>query len=168
MMGGKHNFVVGSNVTNFFAIGDFMTQDDFFAIGHFKSNGDFAIDAKLYSSSGDLIATIKDNQVDIKGEKFQQINTVEKDNFHALEVIDTNGIQVLYVEMTEKKPIVEITGRLYDKMHREIATGTKNDLIVHNGKMVLGASKSGSMGIVINCSNEECAFLRKYVQSHLS
>ncbi len=159
--------MVGSNVTNFFAVGDFMKQDNFYAIGYFKKNGDFAIDSKLYSSDGKLIALVKDNKVDVKGEELQQLNTIEKDNFHSLEVIDCKGKQVLYIEMTDKKPTVEITGKLYDKSNKEFATGTKNDLVIHSGKMVLGASKSGSLGIVFNSSKEECDYIRKYAQEHL-
>ena len=56
----EHNFFVGGNLFSFFAIGDFMKQDDFYAIGYFKKDGSFVLVAKLYASDGGLIASIKD------------------------------------------------------------------------------------------------------------
>jgi hypothetical protein len=166
MMPSEHSFKVGGNIVNFFAIGDFAKQDDFFAIGYFRTDGSFVIDAKLYSSNGQLIASIKNNEVDIKG-NLQQLNTIEKGDFHSLEVIDAIGTQVLYAEVSDQKPIVEINGKLFDKSHQEIAIGTKEGLVVHKGKAVLGATKRGSLGFVMNCSEDELAYIRKFAQEHL-
>lgn len=178
VLAGPHNFIVGSNLTSFFAIGDFMKQDDFYAIGYFRNDGSFVIDAKLYSSDGSLIASVKDMKVDLKGEMLQQLNTIDKGDFHSVEVIDNNGVKVLYAETSElkipvavnriaRKPIVEIYGELYDKAHQLIATGTKNGLVIHRGKFVIGATKSGSLGIVIGCSQDELNFIRNFAKDHL-
>jgi hypothetical protein len=179
VLAGPRNFIIGSNLTSFFAIGDFMKQNDFYAIAYFKSNGSFVIDANVYSSDGKLIVSVKDMKPEVKGENLQQLNTVDKGDFHSLEIVDCNGTKVLYAETTflkipiavdkfKKGPsIVEINGELYDKSKQLIATGTKKGLIVHRGKCVMGAIKSGALGIVMNCSSDELEFIKKFAKEHL-
>jgi len=178
VLAGPRNFIIGSNLTSFFAIGDFMKQDDFYAIAYFKSDGSFVIDANIYSSDGKLIASVKDMKPEVKGENLQQLNAVDKDDFHSLEIIDNNGFKVLYAETSElkipisvnkieRKPIVEINGELYDKTKQLIATGTKKGLIVHRGQCVMGATKIGALGIVMNCSSYETEFIRKFAKEHV-
>lgn len=179
VLAGSRNFIIGSNLTGFFAIGDFMKQDDFYAIAYFKSDGSFVIDANIYSSNGKLIASVKDMKPEVKGDNLQQLNTVDKGDFHSLEIIDCTGAKVLYAETTflkipiavdkfKKGPsIVEINGELYDKSKQLIATGTKKGLIVHKGECVMGATKTGMLGIVMNCSADEIEFIKKFAKEHV-
>lgn len=181
MMPSSHNFLVSSNLTNFFAIGDFMNQEDFYAIGWYKKDGSFVIDTKVYTSDGKLLFSLKNMKVTLEGENFQQLNTVDdaKRDFHSVEVIDKSGVKILYTERVKRKIpttlgriietiVTEIYGDFYSKTSRLVAKGTKNGLILHNVKAVMGATKTGSLGIVIGCSDDERAFIREFVKKHLN
>jgi len=164
----NQNFFIGDNLHNFFAIGDFMKQRDFYAIGYFRNEGGFIINTKLFSSSGKLIAEVKKNVVDVEGDDLGEIKTIDTEDNHLLEINDKTGRTVLHAELTEKMPIVEIEGELYNKINQLIATANKEEgITIFQGPYVMGATKSGSLGIVVNCSDEEIKFIREFVRNNL-
>ena len=180
MMPSSHNFLVSSNLTNFFAVGDFMNQNDFYAIGWYRKDGSFVIDTNVFISDGKRLFSLKNGKIDYNFENSQQLNTVDdaKRGFHSVEVVDKNGVQILYAEIAKRKivttsgktietTVTEIHGKFYDKSGRLVAVGTENGLTLHNVKAVMGATKTGSLGMVIGCSDEEVKFIREFAMKTL-
>lgn len=180
MMAGSHNFLVSSNLTNFFAIGDFLNQDDFYAIGWHRKDGSFVIDANVFTSDGKRLFSLKNGKIDFNFENSQQLNTVDdpKRGFHSVEVVDKNGVRILYAQTLKRRiaitsgdtietTVAEIHGEFYDKSGNLVAIGTDNGLTLHNVKAVMGATKTGSLGAVNGCSDDEREFIREFVMKNL-
>lgn len=174
MMPSFHNFIVGSNITNFFAIGDFLSKDDFYLIGWHEPNGRIVLSGKIYASNGNLLIEIEDTQLNFNFNDLFQLKTVG-DNI--VEVVDKKGVRIFCAETTQKTlrtamgqftgNITEIRGRFYNKQGTLMAEGTKISLELLHVKAVIGAAKSGSLGMVLSCSDTETDYVRQLVRKHL-
>lgn len=174
MMPSSHNFIVGSNITNFFAIGDFLAKDDFYLIGWHEPNGRIVFSGKIYASNGNLLVVIENTQLNFNFNDLFQLKTVG-DNI--VEVIDKKGIRIFYAETTQKTlmtgigaftgNVTDIQGRFYDKQGIVAADGTKSDLKLLHVKAIIGADKSGSLGMVLGCSDAETDYIRQLVRKRL-
>ena len=174
LMAGPYNFAVGSNLTNFFAIGEFMKKDDFYMIGLHERDGRVIINASVYASNGKLLFTLKNSQLDYNYENL----FMEKTTDNSIEVVDKKGIRIFYAETNRRKvrtfagpietSLTELHGKFYSKSAVLVADGSKFGLVLHNVKAVMGATKTGSLGIVIGCDESECDYVRKIAMKYLS
>jgi hypothetical protein len=172
-MSGAHNFIVGSNITNFFAIGDFLSRDDFYLIGWHEPNGRIVLSGKLYASNGNLLVIIENTQLTFNFDNLFLLKTVG-DNI--VEIIDKKGTRIFYAATTQKNlmtragvfsgNITEMEGKFYNKNGLLVAEGTKNDLKL-NVKAIIGGSSSGSLGIVVGCTDDEIKYVKQLVRKHL-
>ena len=95
-----------------------------------------------------------------------------------IELIDKAGMRVLYAKTTYHPQVqtnrgiiatnvTELTGEFYNKNGELIARGTKNELVLKETKGVFGATKSGSLGMVLACNQNEVDFIRQFVKEQL-
>jgi hypothetical protein len=174
MLPSHHNFLVGSNITSFFAIGDFLTKDDFYLIGWHEPNGRIVLSGKIHASNGNLLIEIQNTRLVFNSNELFELKTVG-DNM--VEVVDKKGIRIFYAETGEKTlrtgrgqfrgNVTEIQGRFYNKQGKLVAEGTKIGLELLGVKAVIGATKSGSLGMVLGCDKKETGFIRKLAEKHL-
>jgi hypothetical protein len=158
MMPSHHNFLVGSNITSFFAIGDFLTKDDFYLVGWHEPNGRIVISGKIYASNGNKLIEVQNTQLVFNFNELFELKTVGDD---MVEVIDKKGIRIFFAETGEKilrtgrgqfrGNVTEIQGRFYNKQGRLLAEGTGINLELLGVKAIIGASKSGTLGMVLGC-----------------
>ena len=174
-MSGRYNYVVGSNVTNFFAIGDFLKKDDFYLTGYHQPNGKIIVSGKVFSSTGKALCTLEDKElVSLDANNVLVWKTIEDNE---LEIIDKEGVRIFHAKTIYKKVptaqgfletnITELIGDFYDKKGGLVATGSKDELYLQQVKGIFGATKSGSLGIVIGYSTNETDFIREFVRKNL-
>lgn len=175
---GKNNFLVGSNLTTFFSIGDFLEKKDFYIIGWHDANGEFFISAKILTSEGKPLIELKNNQLTYNFENSFMLETVEDRHgtLESMKITDKTIIpiyaqknfQQLNIDGQKKTVnVTEIHGRFHNNSGELKATGTKHGLILHNVKSVVGATKSGSLGMVLYCSKDEIEYIRNFVREFL-
>jgi hypothetical protein len=174
MLPSSHNFLVGSNITSFFAIGDFLTKDDFYLIGWHEPNGRIVLSGKIYASNGNLLVEIENTQLTFNFNELFVLKTVG-DNI--VEVVDKKGTRIFYAETGEKTlragrgqfrgNVTEIQGRFYNKQGKLLAEGTKIGLELIGVKAVIGATKAGSLGMVLGCNEKETEFISQVAKKYL-
>ena len=174
---GKSNFMVSSNLTSFFAIGDFLEKKDFYIIGWHNVDGDFLIDAKILTSDGEPLIGLICNQLTNDSKSSFIIETVEDvhGTLESMRVTDKKivpisaqkNVQQLNIQGQKKTVnVTEIHGTFHSISGELTATGTKNGLILHT-KSVIGATKSGALGLVLGCNKDETDYIRKFVKENL-
>lgn len=177
MFSGRYNYLVASNITNFFAIGEFLKKDDFYLIGYHKPDGKIALLGNIFASNGNQLCTIENNfkLTSLNPEHLFMWRTLEDTE---IELIDKAGMRVLYAKTTYHPQVqtnrgiiatnvTELTGEFYNKNGELIARGTKNELVLKETKGVFGATKSGSLGMVLACNQNEVDFIRQFVKEQL-
>lgn len=177
LLADKYNYLVGSNITNFFALGEFLKKDDFCLIGYHKPSGKIAVSGNIFSSNGNQLCTIDDNfeLTSLNPENLLVWKTLANDE---IELIDNAGMRVLYAK-TKYIPrvqtvrgviatnVTELIGEFYNKKGKIVAKGTQDRLELFLTKGVFGISMSGSLGLVMNCNRDETTFLRQFAKEHL-
>src|SRR3990170_6883267 len=167
-----YNYLVGSNITNFFALGEFLKKDDFYLIGYHKPGGKIAVSGNIFASNGNQLCTIDGNfeLQSLNPENLLVWKTLANDE---IELIDNAGMRVLYAR-TNYHPkvqtdrgviatnVTELIGEFYNKKGKLVAKGTQDRLELFLTKGVFGASKSGSLGMVMDCSQDETTFIRQF------
>ena len=178
LFSGKHNFLVGSNLTTFFAIGDFMEKEDFYMMGWHNTNGDFVINAKIFTSEGKPLFELENNELTYNYENSFMLETIEDKQgiLDSMKITDKKIIPI-YAQKTHQEltidgnksmnNVTEILGRFHNKSGELVAIGSKNGMTLNKIKSVMGATKSGSFGIVMGCSKDEMKFLQNLVKTFL-
>jgi hypothetical protein len=174
MMLGLHNFIVGSNITSLFAVGDFLAKDDFYLIGWHEPDGRIVLSGKIYASNGNPLIEIENTQLSFNFNDLFQLKTVG-DN--TVEVVDKKGVKIFYAETVQKTlrtaigqfsgNVTEIQGKFYDKQGTLRAEGTRSSLELRGVKAIIGATKSGSLGMVLGCNQAETKYIRQLAKENL-
>jgi uncharacterized protein YegP (UPF0339 family) len=174
----RYNFLVGSNLTNFFAIGEFVKKDDFYMVGLHQQDGSILINTNLYASTGKLLFALENGRFNYNWENSFMYKTTEdsKHGIDSVEVTD-NKMVPIYAKrtfrpvLTGQGPIeisvTEILGKFYNKSAELVAEGSREQLILHKTKSIIGAAKTGSLGFVLGCNDAECSYVRDFVKTHL-
>jgi hypothetical protein len=94
-----------------------------------------------------------------------------------VEIIDNKGTKIFYAATTQKALITragvftgnvtEMEGKFYNKNGVIVAEGTKSDLKLLNVKAIIGGARSGSLGIVLGCSDDEIEYIKQLIRKHL-
>ena len=176
---GNFNFLVGSNITNFFAIGDFMKKEDFYMIGWHEANGSIVMNAKVFSSDGKPLFELENNHFTYNYNSLFTEETISDRQgvLHSLKVTDRQIIPI-YAQTNHRKVktnrgliatnVTEINGEFHNKSGELVVTSSKNGMIIHNLKSVFGASKTGGLGMNLGCTEDETNYIQKLVKSNLT
>ena len=163
LLGEYHNYLIGGNKTNAFAIGNIGSKDDFFLVAAepTEENGYPQITGNILDSEGNQLFFLVKNVLIVNPGKCSKV----MGSHIGYEIHDTAGQPVIKVETKfddeSESYVTTIGAKLYNKSRElvfEAKLGTEKDETVSNCNLVMGFS-NGNFGFS-NASEDDLEMLR--------
>lgn len=138
--GGKA-FLVSSNYVNYFELGA-KGVTDYYIEAKIK-DGEHIVSGTLYSKDGNLLCTLKDNQVEDISHQCE-VQLVGRAGYRVVH----NQFGPLLELVLKNGSVCVLKGRFYDSKGGLVAEGDGENFLIFKGPAVLGKS-GNSLGIVI-------------------